>query len=397
VSQAEPAGSFYPYPKWLPRCLRIIAIWACYILIIEAISALALGEFSTILAGRINESRLGREAEKAHRAEVPALARWDSFWYLNIAEHGYAGDYEESGYSAGFLPLYPWSIRAVRALGVDPVFAALWIARLSLLASCFWLWGYLGESDQDENSVEAVIISLLAFPSAFILVSVYSESLFLMCAVASIYLVRRGKYLGGALCAGLAMLTRVHGVALAPTLAILAWQRRGDKRSWMAWIPVVVVIETLLILLLLSEYRMGHALAYLSVKQSWGAEVSPPWHALLNSLSRSREAVASPHFKSVELLLELPCLVFALVAGSYLLWRRKWSDGTFVLSSAGLSVFAGTWWGMPRFTLILFPLFVLISFLHKRNVVCWSGYLVAGAMLQVVFLVNFVLYGSPAP
>ena len=117
--------------------------------------------------------RLQREvlAASPETGFAPPLARWDSFWYYNIARYGYAGDFEESQYSGGFLPLYPWAMRVVHRLtGMELFTAGLWISRLSLLAALLLLGTYARQLPVG-GSPQHVAAAYLAFPSAFILVS----------------------------------------------------------------------------------------------------------------------------------------------------------------------------------------------------------------------------------
>src|SRR3954454_23261852 len=53
-------------------------------------------------------------------ALVAPLARWDSVWYLAIANDGYPADDPRR---AAFFPLYPLLVRAVNAIVRDPIVA----------------------------------------------------------------------------------------------------------------------------------------------------------------------------------------------------------------------------------------------------------------------------------
>src|SRR4051812_48563791 len=61
-----------------------------------------------------------RPFDPAGNALVAPLARWDSVWYLAIANDGYPADDPRR---AAFFPLYPLLVRAVNAVVREPIVA----------------------------------------------------------------------------------------------------------------------------------------------------------------------------------------------------------------------------------------------------------------------------------
>ena len=79
----------------------------------------------------------------------------------------------------------------------------------------------------------AAVLYLAMFPTALFLQAVYSESLYLLLVLAAFPAAERGRFaLAGGL-SGLAILTRVAGVALLPALAVLAWRARDRPRAFL--------------------------------------------------------------------------------------------------------------------------------------------------------------------
>ena len=75
------------------------------------------------------------------------------------------------------------------------------------------------------------VLLLSVFPFSFYFSAVYSESLFLLLAVASLYLAHQERWAAASLCALLCGATRVPGLALAPALGLLYLERiRFDLR-----------------------------------------------------------------------------------------------------------------------------------------------------------------------
>jgi Gpi18-like mannosyltransferase len=148
---------------------------------------------------------------------VTSFERQDATWYLQIAATGY----KPTDGSAAFFPLYPMTIRAVStALGGHPLGASLLISNGALLAAIILLY-FLTASELSESEAKRTILYLMVFPAAFFYFAPYSESLFLLCIVASFWGARRKKWAVAGLAGMLAALTRSVGVFLVPALAVV--------------------------------------------------------------------------------------------------------------------------------------------------------------------------------
>ncbi|MBI4892071.1 MAG: hypothetical protein HY821_15705 [Acidobacteria bacterium] len=150
--------------------------------------------------------------------------RFDTFWYLQIAGHGY-----EDPRSVVFYPLYPMLIRGLTLAGVPPLWAALVIARL---AAVMFLWGLIVLLSMELERAEAhwAAVWMLAWPSGFMLLAAYPESLMLAFAVWGFHFARRGQWWIAALCGAGAAVTKAAGAAVLVGLAWQCWQ----DRKWRA-------------------------------------------------------------------------------------------------------------------------------------------------------------------
>src|SRR6266851_4164976 len=152
-------------------------------------------------------------------------ARWDSDFFLRIAQNGY------DDASAAFHPLYPALIAALgRVFFGHYVLAGLVISLLCCLGS-FALLHRLAEERLGAEGARRSVLYLAVFPMALFLQAVYSESLFLLLVLAAFTLVERERFALGGLVAGLAILTRASGLALLPALVLLAWRHRERRRA----------------------------------------------------------------------------------------------------------------------------------------------------------------------
>ena len=120
-------------------------------------------------------------------------ARWDSVWFLRIAEHGYGAT---RGVAAAFYPLYPLTLagprpRLRRALRPR---RHRRLARRALVA--FVLLYRLAEERLGAEGARRAVLYLAVFPMALFLGAVYTESLYLLLAIAAFLLAERGRLVG---------------------------------------------------------------------------------------------------------------------------------------------------------------------------------------------------------
>jgi hypothetical protein len=145
--------------------------------------------------------------------------RFDTSWYLKIAQRGYSSD---DG-STVYFPLYPLFIHAVGAVVGNSLLAALLISNLSLIGALALLYR-LSSALLDAPTARRAIAYWLLFPTAFFLMAAYTESLFLFLTLAVFDCARGNRWIIAALFGGLAALTRLQGALLVVPLAWMWWK-----------------------------------------------------------------------------------------------------------------------------------------------------------------------------
>lgn len=153
-------------------------------------------------------------------------SRADSNWFVGIAEHGYHG-----GGSTVFYPLYPLALAAVGRIFDGYYVTAGIVVSLACGAAAFALLYRLAVPRLGRDGALRALAYLAVFPMSLFLQAVYSESLYLLLAVAAFALAERRHWLPAGAAAGLALLTRIAGLALLPPLAVLAWRSPERKRA----------------------------------------------------------------------------------------------------------------------------------------------------------------------
>jgi hypothetical protein len=164
-------------------------------------------------------------------AALGAWERFDTLWYMHIAQSGY-----DRPAAIVFYPLYPALIRAF-SLAVSPLAAALAVSTAALF---FFLWGLgrLVELDYDRGTAARALWIAALWPASFMLAAGYADSLVAAFTVWSLYFARRDRWLGAAALGICAALAKAVGGLVAVPLIVLVWkQNRG--RWWAALLPLL--------------------------------------------------------------------------------------------------------------------------------------------------------------
>ena len=137
-------------------------------------------------------------------------SNWDGNNYLSIAKNGYQAT---GNYSFAFFPLYPLLIAGFSHLVSFPFFVAWFISIFSFISSIILLRKII-LLDFSEKIAQSAFFLLLLFPTSFFFFATYTESLFLLFVLASIYSFRKEKYVLSAVLAAGASATRLAGLGL---------------------------------------------------------------------------------------------------------------------------------------------------------------------------------------
>jgi Mannosyltransferase (PIG-V) len=330
-------------------------------------------------------------------------ARWDSVWFLRIAEHGYGAAH---GVAAAFYPLYPLTLAGLgRILGGHYLLAGILVSLAATLGS-FALLHRLAEQRLGSDGARRAVLYLAVFPTALFLQAVYSESLFLVLALGAFLLAERGRWLGAGVTTGLAVLTRVSGVALLPALAIMAWRRPpAERRRAFASLCVAPLVFAAYPLYLGLE--RGDAFAFARSQGFWNRHLSAAgplggiWDGSRAAWAGVRQLVSGSHthyywapvrdadpMRVAAVNLEAFAFLVLLVALTVIAWRRFGAPyGLFAAVSLAipLSVPSERWplLSLPRFGIVLFPCFLALATLGGRPRVHTAILVVSSIMLGV--------------
>jgi hypothetical protein len=319
---------------------------------------------------RLNPGRGEWDSARLHDlgAAIDVWARWDSDWFLRIAHNGYSWPSS----TPAFFPLYPFLVAGLGwAFAGHTVLAGV-VVSLVAGAAAFALLYRLTCARLGADAALRTVVFLALAPTSLFFGAVYSESLFLLLAVATFLAAERGRFWRAGAAAGLALLTRSAGVALLPGLVVLAW-RAPDRRRALAGVAVAPAIFALYPLLL--AVWIGRPLAFVDAqKVVWERRLSPagPLGGLVAALQ---------HHEVLDL-----AVAVALVALGVVAWRRIGAAyGLYTLVSVAIPLtFVSDkvpLWSMQRFAVVVFPAFMALATLARTRRATIATATVLGAWL----------------
>jgi hypothetical protein len=203
---------------------------------------------------------------------------WDSFWYLDIAQHGYPTTIQplspERPFSAlAFFPLWPLLIRVTGvALGGHPVLAA-YLLNFVLGGVLALLVRKLFATVADASTADLGVLLFVFFPGTNVFSAAYSEPLALCLAAACLLSLMAQRWVLAGSFAALVGATRPP-VAVA-VFAALAWVVLAAlrRREWRAAIALPLAPLGILAFALYAWRHTGRLLAWHDAEKLFGNQV----------------------------------------------------------------------------------------------------------------------------
>ncbi len=298
-------------------------------------------------------------------------SRWDTGFYVSIAEEGYF--YKDVPLpSVAFFPLYPLMMRALGAVVGDPLMAGIIISNVALLLAAVLFYRLVAESWGQPVADRAVWYWLI-FPAAFFGTAVYSESLFLLCVIGALYFARRGYWEAAALLGIGAALTRLVGVIVAPMLLLEWWRQwrlaQDAAKGPLGPLPLAVgaalavPLGTLAYMAYLWRV-FGDPLAFIHGAAAWARQPQSPLVTIAGLLETPAggwpAALLAGQIHLDDWFDFLGVLLF-LGLGVVLLYWRQWPEAAFVLLGVGAAFSSGLLMSQRRYMWVLFPAFIVLA------------------------------------
>ncbi len=380
-----------------------LVVGVVHLLIVQLVASLAY-RFGTIREDSAPFRYVPEPLDGWARYLVEPMRHWDGFWYKLLAEQGY--DRAPTAYPA-FWPLYPWLMdRGARLTGLPTETVGYLIANLAFLIGLVLVYRLVA-LDFDRAVARRTLVALALFPTAFFFTAVYTESLFLALVAGALLAARTERWFLAGVVGLLAALTRSQGVMLlAPFAVLFLQQHRFEWRRWLpnaAWAALPAAGPAIF------AWQLGSQgidrLAFVNVQEQWwrfqaspvetfrcaiAGCTAPADHPYITENYPIRGAdwswigiiVRDPSWSTFTSLtfrdavarsetLELSCTVLFLALAAVGLRYLPLYHSAYVWPALVVPLFSPSaihpLMSIPRFGLVLFPLFVMLALLFERR------------------------------
>jgi Mannosyltransferase (PIG-V) len=325
---------------------------------------------------------------------VAPFARWDSTWYLAIAQGGY--DHQPA--RTAFFPVYPLAMRGLGIVIASDLIAGVLIS-LVAFGIALVLLHRLAALELDEPLARVTVLLVAFCPMSYFFSAVYSESLFLALSVGCFWQARMGRWAWAGLLGGLAAAERNSGLMLlVPVVLLFLYGPRSDtsplvrpasasrirrlapryrvtpKLAWVLLIPLGLAAYMLVLAL-----ATGDGLAPFHSQQVWFRHFAGPfggvWDGAVAAWDGLRQLVHGPpppvYFSQAggdalavagQNLMLFGFLVLGVVALVGTFRRLPLAYGAYCLAALALPlsypVTPRPLISLPRYEVVLFPLFM---------------------------------------
>lgn len=374
----------------------------------------------------VNNAVYGKETHECLTHLRLCLQSWNQFdakYFVGIAHYGYGGYSGYVGYNshhpyaAAFFPLYPLLIRGAGFL-FGGSYTADYVGSLLVANLCFFLaliFIYCIVRNNFDSSIAQRSLFFLAFnPFGIFFFLGYSESLFLLLCVATLFLLQRGKpldwWLAG-LCGAGAILTRGSGVILllvfsiaflqhfAPTLRTWSEQKLGifKEGRWRemlnALLPMGLIPLALACYMFYLWIHWHDPLLFSHGEEHlWGRHLTLPWVGSITTLYDLLFTTQGRNARNLtDLIFTFGPLIIVIMG-----WKRL--PLNYIVFSLAIAIFSlmYPWPGhalasAPRFLLVMFPVGVMLALWSKRPAVgktfelIWVTFFVINTLLFVLW------------
>ncbi|MCX6080155.1 MAG: hypothetical protein NTW32_11530 [Chloroflexi bacterium] len=332
--------------------------------------------------------------------------KWDSQYYVDIATNGYWYRPEQQS-NVAFFPVYPVLMRLASPLtGGSVILSGFLISNISFLVALMYLY-QLAELELDSESARRTVFYLALFPTSFYFSCVYTESVFLMLSLATMFYARKHHWFPAALLGMLTAATRNLGVLLW-ALVMWEWLRAqgwsikncykkeswvnlwdGFRLHWFDLFIIAIIPLGLFAYMYFLQRNFERPLAFIETQAAWGRDNIGPVAVITKSVKMLLSTAFNKgwftnFWNTASLLLFLALVPF--------IWVRI-GEGYAIYVLIMLLVPAASATGsIIRYVVTLFPAFMLLGYWGRRDSVdriLAIGFAVLLGMFVTIF-VNWV-------
>jgi len=312
--------------------------------------------------------------------------QWDVGYYQEIAEFGYRA----TDGSLAFYPLFPWLVHLAASISGSCLAAGLIVSGIASVIAAVLLRRLVVLDYRPTVAMRSVWFFLI-FPTAYFLHVGYSESLFLAFALACILAARHESWCLAGFLGALCWMTRAPGAIIMPTLVVEAVQQYRQNRRWKwSWLWIAIVPAGFAVYLLTNWQVSGDPFLFLEIRRaSFEQWLASPLVGIRQAI---RAAYPSPNEAEMVGKQELLYVALGFVCMIVSWVKLRPSYATWMTASWILYSSVNFFRSIPRYTLTMFPIFILFALLAKKPF--WGAILTFWSLLFLALFAVLFAHGE---
>ena len=295
---------------------------------------------------------------------IDIWTHWDGRWYLDIAMNGYfvLDDIDEIYSSVAFFPLFPYIVKIVSLIVPKVILSqsvylliGLILNNLFFISGLYFLYRLTDEFFHSETLNKGIIVLVVAYPAAFYFSCFYTESLFFLLSMLSLYAAKHQRWRLTTLFAALLTITRPQGILIVIPIAILLMQSMQWKLKnfplralWLLLVPLPLLLH-----LYYMKVITGDFLAPITAQAAWGKDAK-------NIVENFYTLFFDPggNVFKVDAFLSYAFMALAIAA---LFILPSPAYGIFAMLILLVPIASGTSVSMTRYITVAFPAFIALG------------------------------------
>ncbi|MFN8412029.1 MAG: mannosyltransferase family protein [Anaerolineales bacterium] len=268
--------------------MKKIPVWATIPLLAFVLSRLLIFGVG-VLADTMLPTEEGHWIADANSPFLSMWTKWDSQYYVDIATNGYWYRPNQQS-NVAFFPLYPMMMRVVsKFFNGNLILTGFILSNLAFLGALIFFY-LLTELELDSDSAKRAVFYLAFFPTSFFFSSLYTESLFVLLSVVTMYFARTHHWKTATVFGILTAATRNLGILIWP-LVVWEWLRvqgwsfnsiykkqtwlnlwNGFKQNWFELVILCLIPLGMLAYIYFLKVNFERPFAFIETQAAWGRE-----------------------------------------------------------------------------------------------------------------------------
>ena len=303
--------------------------------------------------------------------------KWDSDNFTIIAEHWYAADGPDK-FRLVFYPFYPILLKGVQLIVGDYFIAGIILSLTSYSLASWFLFQLVKKECGDEKTAWNAVKFMGIYPFSFFFGIVYTESLFLMLIIGCFYFMRREMWLYAGLMGCGAAFCRNQGILLVAPLLLEATMRYPiyckTNKTWHVSRQLLLAVGSSLIVLMgfvgylvVNKQVTGDFFTFLDYQQqNWGNHFS----FFANNVGEIYNRIYTEDKFRMIMGVWAPVVVLFFVCVTLMVHAAKKLPLSYTVYGLCMLVvsYSPSWLlSGPRYTAVIFPIFVGLAFFVRNR------------------------------